>query len=166
MKQNDRVLIDTNAIIEATRTGCWLNLIAFFSMETVDMCARECAEGRHSGNINYTPVDTNLLRKQIPAHAVNDAMRAKLLFEEPAATDLDDGERDLLAFAITLPEHVCLICSPDKACMKVAAKLGLLNRLISLESLATKVGRKNLRLKRNYTEQWHRAICAEISMAL
>lgn len=166
MNKDDRVLIDTNAIIEAHRIQCWKNLTDFFSMETVDMCARECAGGYRDQHGSYTPVDTNLLRDQILVHSVNDSMRRSLLFREPSVTDIDDGERDLLAFAMTLPDDVYLICSPDKACMKVSAKMGLIDRLVSLQSLASRVGRGNLRFRRNYTEQWHRAKCSEISISL
>lgn len=165
MNKGDRVLIDSNAIIEAHRTRCWPNLLAFFSMETVDMCARECAGGQQRHR-NYVAVDTNALREKISIHDVTDAMRLELICREPSSSDIDDGERDLLAFALTLPDDVFLICSPDKACMKVAAKMGLLNRLVSLETLADRVGRKNLHLRRNYTEQWHQNICAEISFSI
>ncbi len=165
MDNGDRILIDSNAIIEAHRLRCWLNLIAFFSIETVDMCARECAGGQQLHR-DYVPVDTNALRNKITVHDVTDAMRLELICREASAVDIDDGEHDLLALALTLPDNVFLICSPDKACMKVAAKMGLSNRLVSLEALADRVGRRNLRLKRNYTEQWHRRTCADISMSL
>ncbi len=115
---------------------------------------------------DYVPVDTNALRNKITVHDVTDAMRLELICREASAVDIDDGEHDLLALALTLPDNVFLICSPDKACMKVAAKMGLSNRLVSLEALADRVGRRNLRLKRNYTEQWHRRTCADISMSL
>lgn len=161
MERGSRVLIDSNAIIEAHRLRCWPNLLAFFSIETVDMCARECATGgqRHR---DYVPVDTNALRGSIPAHEVTDAMRLKLVCKEPSAVDIDDGEKDLLAYAITLPPNVFLVCSPDKACMKVASKMGMLERLVSLEALAERVGRRNLKFKRNYTQKWHRQQYADI----
>lgn len=161
MDNGDRILMDSNAIIEAHRLNCWNNLLSFFSIETVDMCARECASGKQLHQ-NYVPVDTNALRKDSTVHHVNDAMRRELIFKEPSAADIDDGELDLLAFALILPPEVFLICSPDKACMKVASKLGLLERLVSLESLAGRVGQGNLSFKLNYTEKWHRQKCSEI----
>lgn len=162
MNKNDRVLMDSNAIIEAHRLHCWSNLFAFFSIETVDMCARECASGSRQLYREYVPVNTRALREKIVVHEVADAMRCELVCREPSAIDLDDGEKDLLAFATTLPSNVFLICSPDKACMKVAAKLGLLNRLISLQALADRVGQGNLAFKRNYTERWHRQQCTDL----
>ena len=164
MNKGDRVLIDTNAIIEAYRLNCWNNLVAFFSMETVDMCAREAASGQQ--HRNYVPIDTVALRNNIQVYAVTNAMRTELILKESSAVDLDDGEKDLIAFAMTLPSNVFLICSPDKACMKVAAKLGLLDRLVSLQILAQRVGRGKLNFRRNYTEQWHRQQCAAIQMEL
>lgn len=161
MDKDDCILIDSNAIIEAHRVGCWKNLLSFFAIETVDMCARECASGKQLHR-DYVPVDTNALRKDSTIHEVNDVMRRELIFKEPSAADLDDGELDLLAFSLTLSPEVLLICSPDKACMKVASKLGLLDRLVSLESLARRVGRGSLHFKLNYTEKWHRQKCSEI----
>jgi len=38
MKRGNRILIDTNAILEAHRVGCWKALCGFFSMETVEWC--------------------------------------------------------------------------------------------------------------------------------
>ena len=164
MNKGDRVLIDSNAIIEAHRLRCWPNLLAFFSVETVDMCARECASGTQQLHQEYVPVDTNALRESTSVHDVTDAMRIELICREASAADLDDGEKDLLAYAISLPTNVYLICSPDKACMKVAAKLGLLDRLVSLQALAERVGRGNLSFRRNYMEQWHRRQCTAIQM--
>jgi hypothetical protein len=166
MNKDDRVLMDSNAIIEAHRTRCWTNLLAFYSIETVDMCARECASGTQQLHRNYVPVDTNALRENIATHKVTDAMRLQLVCREPTAADIDDGEKDLLAFAMTLPSDVFLICSPDKACMKVAAKMGLLERLVSLQELANRVGRGKLNFKRNYTEKWHQQQCSAIRLEI
>ena len=164
MNKDDRILMDSNAIIEAHRVRCWPNLLAFFSIETVDMCARECASGNQQLHRTYVPVDTTALREKIAVHKVDDALRAQLVLLEPSAADIDDGEKDLLAYAITLPADVFLVCSPDKACMKVAAKMGLLDRLVSLQALAERVGRGSLAFRRNYTEQWHRQQCSAIQM--
>jgi len=161
MKKGSRVLIDTNAIIEAHRLGCWKNLIAFFSMETVQECLRESATGR-CDTYGYVPIDIQLLRQTITIHSINDKNRTRLLLSEPEAADLDAGEKDLLAFAITQSVDVILICSPDRACMRVAAKLGLLDRLVSLESLSSRVGRQKLKFEFNFTKQWHKKACDDI----
>ncbi len=166
MNKDDRVLMDSNAIIEAHRLRCWPNLLAFFSIETVDMCARECASGSQQLHRDYVPVDTQALRDNITVHAVDDTLRRELICREPSAADIDDGEKDLLAYAITLPPKVFLVCSPDKACMKVAARMGLLDRLVSLQTLADRVGRGNLKFKRNYTEKWHRKQCGSIQLEI
>jgi len=166
MNKGDRVLMDSNAIIEAHRLRCWPNLLAFFSIETVDMCARECASGGQQLHRNYVPVDTQALRENTTEHAVDDAMRMELILREPSAADIDDGEKDLLAYAMTLPKNIFLICSPDKACMKVAARMGLLEQLVSLQSLAERVGRGSLKFKLNYTEKWHRKPCGSIQLEI
>jgi len=154
MENGSRLLIDSNAIIEAHRLRCWSNLINFFHIETAQKCIEECASGNQQRR-NYVPVDTVALQASIQVHEANQSMRSDLLLQEPSAVDIHDGERDLLAYALTQKEKIFLLCSPDKACMRVAAKMGFLNSLVSLESLALNVGLRKLNYRENYTEEWH-----------
>jgi len=40
-----RVFVDTNIILEAVRTGCWMALTTTFSIETVEKCIEEALTG-------------------------------------------------------------------------------------------------------------------------
>ncbi|MEN8255702.1 MAG: hypothetical protein ABFR33_09560 [Verrucomicrobiota bacterium] len=74
------LFMDSNAIIEAHRLRCWPNLIAFFSVETFDMCARERASGGQQLHRTYVPVDTNALREKISAESPEDRTTNLLSF--------------------------------------------------------------------------------------
>lgn len=154
-KRGAIVLIDTNAIIEAHRVACWQEVTGFFAVETVEKCVEECASGKQHRK-HYTPVDTTALRERIRVHDVNEAMRMSLLLEEPHAVDIDAGEQDLLSYALATNEIAYIICSPDVACMKVAARLGMIDRLVSLEKLLSSSGGGSRDFRENYTERWHR----------
>jgi len=156
MKQGDRVLIDTNAIIEAHRLGCWPALCGYFSMETVEECVAECATGDQFRE-GRVPIDVKQLKQQLTAaHPVDDAMLAGLAVTScGASTGIDDGEKHLLAYAIT-QSGIYLLCSPDKACMRVGQILHLLERFTSLQRVAEKSGHLGLLYAAQYTEKWHR----------
>jgi len=97
-------------------------------------------------------------------HRVNQELQARLILNIPSAADIDLGERDLLAYAQTQARDLFLVCSPDKAGMRVAAKLGLLEQLVSLESLAARVGLRKMNFAENYTESWHKTERTKIRM--
>ena len=80
----------------------------------------------------------------------------------PAADGLDAGERDLLAHAMTRTDEFH-VCSCDKAALVAAHALGWLDRVVSLEAVATSVGaRPSPRLKVQFTEarmvQWRTSL--------
>ena len=164
-KRGARVLIDTNAIIEAHRVACWPDIVGFFAVETVEECALECSRGKQLRK-NYVDVDTETLRQRIRVHDVTDAMRVDLTLREPRSVDLDPGEQDLLSYALAEKEIAYIICSPDVACMKVAVRLDMSDRLVSLERLLTTAGGSRREFRENYTERWHRKTRSKIQIDL
>ena len=164
-KHGAKVLIDTNAIIEAHRVACWQEVTGYFAVETVEKCVEECDSGMQRRK-HYTPVDTTALRERILIHVVNDPMRMSLMLQEPHAVDLDAGEQDLLSYALAANDIAYIICSPDVACMKVAARLGMIDRLVSLEKLLSSSGGGSRDFRENYTERWHRKKRSTIAIDL
>lgn len=152
MTKGQRVLVDTVAIIEAYRLGCWQGLVQFYSIETVDTCVIECATGdkRRKG---YVSIDQQELIHGIKVHAVTGDMRVKLVTADSLAATLDPGEKDLLAFALTLPD-VVLLCSPDKAAICSAHRLNLLERLVALQQMVVEAGMKRRGYKLQHTAAW------------
>lgn len=152
------VLVDTNAIIEAVRTGCWPAIAKAFRVETVDECYDECLQGDslRPSYVKVTKEDLGLLADR---HKLTPVERAKLAIECDCSDGLDDGERDLLAHAIGRPDTHWVLCSPDKASIRAAVSLGCHEQLISIGELAVQVGaRPNPPLYDHHTEvrlqQW------------
>ena len=152
MKNGDRVLIDTMVIIEAHRLGCWNGLRGFFSLETVEQCLIECATGNRL-RTDYLPVDGEMLGTEIQVHAVTEAMRTTLLVRDPRSARLDPGERDLLAFALSL-EGAWLLCDPDKAAILSAHRLNWLDRVVAIEEMALAAGLRKQGYGQNHTKRW------------
>ncbi len=145
------VLLDTNVIIEAHRTGCWGGLSGRYCIATVEKCVEECDTGNQRRD-NPVAVDTSALRKRIQVHQVTDKAMVELSLRYQGALDLDPGERELLALALTL-SGAYFFCSPDKACVRAGHELGILNQFISLEELVEGAGIR-VTLRRNFTRKW------------
>lgn len=155
------ILLDTNVIIEATRVGCWKSLVGHYRMKTVEKCVEECATGNQRSR-NPVPVDTILLSKQLDPKKVGPPERAALFSRCPLADDLDDGEKDLLAYAITL-DNVYYVSSPDRKCIRVGYYLGILDSFVSLETLTSEAGMKAA-LQIHHTEKWLSQCRTELKM--
>jgi len=148
-------LLDTNAILEAVRTGTWGALTGGLSIETVEECREECLRGDcfSSGYIAVTEDD---LARATQIHLVSHSEQATLTLQTDASA-LDDGERDLFAHARSRPEEdeAWLICSADRACVLVGVALGWKDRLVSLEAAIDAVGATaDPPLRRHFKEKW------------
>ena len=163
MKRGNRILIDTNAILEAHRVGCWKALCGFFSMETVEWCIIECGEGEQFRE-NRIPVEIDVLKRQVRIHSVSPLMIAELAVRSRGAFDsIHDGEKHLLAYAMA-QSNAYLLCSPDKDCMRVGMILDILRRFVSLEKIAENAGCRRLALRGQYTEKWHQSFCGILKL--
>jgi hypothetical protein len=153
LQRGQPVLVDTNIMIEAVRTGCWNALRAYFSVETVDKCCEEARTGdlRRPG---YVVVDDNALRDRLRVYASTPQQLSALDLREPEARRLDAGERHLWAHALTRNE-MWLACCCDNAAIRVAVRLGWEDRLKSLEELARAAGANPAAAK--LKEQFHTA---------
>ncbi len=151
----DRVLFDTNAIIEAHRIGTWLALANHYRVETVEDCVAET----QTGFGNRPPerrIDARALRASLATiHFVSEEERATLAIKT-LGIHLDQGERSLLAHALGRKDFWRL-CGPDKACMRAATRLGFRDRLVSLEFLLESMRhRPKCPFGEAYTERWLR----------
>lgn len=149
------VLVDTNVIIEAHRTGCWNTIAGYFALETVEQVIEETQTGAQ----NRAPealIDEARLRASIKRVAnITDEMRANFHLAHPRAV-LDPGERDLLIHAGTIgASSAWLLNSPDMAAIRHAHERGWLDRVVSLESMNGHLkGRLSSAFRDNYSEQW------------
>ena len=120
MQRGQVVLVDTNIIIEAVRTGCWNALTVHFKMETVEKCCEEARTGE-AHRPGYVKVDEGALRSRLTAHAVSGVMLFELGQRYPDADRLDAGERHLWAHALDRNDEWVAACS-DRAAVNVAVK--------------------------------------------
>jgi hypothetical protein len=153
LQRGQPVLVDTNIIIEAVRTGCWNALRAYFSIETVDKCCEEARTGdlRRPG---YVVVDDNALRDRLRVHRPTPLELSALDLRESEGRRLDPGERHLWAHAFARND-AWLACCCDNAAIRVAVRLGWEDRLKSLEELAHAAGANPAVAK--LKEQFHTA---------
>lgn len=141
MQRGQTVLVDTNIIIEAVRTGCWNALGTHFRLETVEKCCEE-ARGGVLHRPGYVKIDENALRGKLRAHPVPEIELIQLTLKYPEAAGLDDGERHLWAHALTRSD-AWIATTADKAAFFAACHLGWRDRMVSLEMLIESAGARH-----------------------
>lgn len=140
--------VDTNVVIEASRTQSMEALAHNYPLVTVDKVIEECGTG------SYDSVNIEALRAQVRAHTVASEKRAKLRLALMGRVSLDPGEEELLAEAMTNP-GAWKICSPDGALVRACHLLKCLDHVVSLESMLKAIGHvPKLALKFQYSEKW------------
>ncbi len=148
------VLVDTNVILECHRTTSWRALTGGYRIETVGECITETQTGFQNRRPEQW-IDEAALRKSLArVNAVSDAERAAAAVRESQFAALDPGERDLWAHALTRT-GAWVLCGPDRASLRRGVRLGLRDRLVSLEELLSDIGhRPKPELRKPYTARW------------
>ena len=151
--RQDRIFIDTCAIQAAHRYRCWNALCKGFRLETVEHCLHEAVRlDRKGRKLVDRPVED--IRQEIVVHVVTDEHRARLAYALQGRVDLDDGERDLLAIALTIESEAWWLCGPDMATIRAMNLLGRMERMVSLQSLANELGMDLRQLDEKDTDKW------------
>lgn len=151
------LLVDTNIVFEAVRTGIWNAAKARHSVVTVPECVKELRIDASATRRGYVPIPgEHLIRVEV--RPLPELTAASFRLSYPNADGLDAGERDLLALAMSL-EGAFELCSADKAAVRAAFELGRIDRVVSLESIAQRIGsRPKPELRVQYLEatmsQW------------
>ena len=155
-------MVDTMVIIEAHRANCWNALLGQFQMDTVSRCVEECETGNQRRR-NPVTVDTVAMRKRLAPKSVTPVMVYEMEQRLAGRVDLDPGERELLAYAVT-QQDAWIISAPDKAAMRAGMLLGILDRFVSLQDLANSAG-QNPALRENFTNRWQANFRAQLLLA-
>lgn len=156
------VLVDTNVIIECWRAGAWNALVGGYHIETVETCFVETQTGFQRRRPEQR-IDSEDLRKTIKhMHPVSQVQLAVALTQETEIAFLDAGEKDLWAHAMGRAD-AWVLCGPDKASLRIGIRLGLRDRLVSLERLLEGVGYRNAGLRLPYTQKWLEQALAELA---
>ncbi|MDE2661688.1 MAG: hypothetical protein OXI39_01620 [Gemmatimonadota bacterium] len=138
-------------VIEAVDTACWNAITGSREIVTVEECGEELQRGDPSMHGYVQVRERDIARAIVRPLPVAADITFRLQY--PDAYRLDPGERDLLALACTLSDDFAL-CSCDRAAVGAAHALGWLDRVVSLQALATSLGVRPCRpFKRQYTER-------------
>lgn len=149
------VLVDTNVIIEAVRTGAWNALTGAVCVETVEECLDEAQRGDSTRPAYVRVSDADIARLHA-VHPVSKRERAEYLLADLEAAGMDPGEQDLFAHAyqrVKRGDQVWVICSSHKASIRAAVRIAVADRLRSLEAVCAAVGaRPTVPLKPHHQE--------------
>lgn len=157
------VLVDTNVIIEAWRANGWKALAARHALETVGTIVMETHTGFQRRRERQQIDQAELKRTLRAVHEATELERADLAVRVPDI-HLDPGERDLWAHALARSD-AWVLCGPDKASLRVGLRLGLRDRLVSLEELWQQAGfRPRVKLHENFTAAWHRGTLSQLAI--
>jgi hypothetical protein len=147
------VLVDTNAIAAAHEYGCWNALRRHYQLHSVRECLDEATRPNKRG-ARLVARSVPELSSELIVGAPDKLAFAGLVLAIGNRIDVDAGERALLAYARTLPPRVWWLCGPDKGTLGTLHLLGLLDRMVALESLAKNSGHPLHTLPANYTDRW------------
>ncbi len=152
-RRSNPLLVDTNVILEAFRTGSWKALTGAYGVETVETCVIETQTGFQKRRRELQIDETELRAKLVGVHKVTDVQRAAVLVRGHGI-NLDPGELDLWAHAMTRMD-AWILCGPDTASLRLGVRAGCRDRLVSLEGLLEDVGfHAKAGFHANYTEKW------------
>lgn len=147
------MLVDANAIKAAHQIGCWNALRRNYALHSVRLCVEEVTRPNKKGRrLVERPLEH--LTRELVIGWVDDLARAHLALTIGNRNDVDAGEAELLAYARTLSGKAWWLCGPDGGTVKALHHLRLLDRMVSLEALATACGHSASGLPNNYTERW------------
>lgn len=158
------VLVDTNVIIECWRVSVWKALTGGLAVETVAMCMIETQTGMQRRRPE-AQIDSAVLASSLKAvHAVKDEQMAAALVRDDHIRFLDPGEQMLWAHSLAR-DDAWVLCGPDKASLRAGIRLGMRDRLVSLERLLSDVGhRPRTALRPAYTQKWLEQTFVELAL--
>jgi hypothetical protein len=147
------ILTDAMVIQAAHQFGCWNALRKTFQLHSVPQCVDEATRpnkySRYLVKRTYAAVAAELTMG-----TVTERMRLELRMLTGHQADLDEGERDLLAYGLSLGQTVWWLCGPDNGTVRAMQTLRNFDRMVSLEALARQVGCQVQKLPGNYTDRW------------
>lgn len=157
------ILIDTNVMIECWRVGAWKALAGGYKVETVETCLIETQTGFQNRRPEQH-IDGDVLKRTIAQiHLVTQEQLAQAVTLDLVIGSMDPGERDLWAHAISRSD-AWVLCGPDKASLRIAIRLGLRDKMVSLERLLNEAGyRPRIDFGTAYTQRWQEKTLAELA---
>ena len=164
VRHRGTVLVDTNVILEAHRTGTWRVLTGGYAVETVEDCGTETQTGFQRRRPEHRIDQAKLRDRLAGVRAVGDVERAVLAIRAGDIA-LDQGEASFWAHALGRSD-AWVLCGPDNASLRCGVRLGCRERLVSLEGLPDEAGhRPGTALREAYMRQWHERTLGNLVLA-
>ena len=113
--RSNPLLVDTNVILEAFRTGSWKALTGGYGVETVEACVTETQTGYQRRRKELQIDEAELRARLVAVHQATDAQRAEALIRG-SGISLDPGELELWAHAISRKD-AWILCGPSFSCV-------------------------------------------------
>ena len=140
------------AIKLAHDLGCWNALRHTFKLHSVPKCIEEATRMNRDGKVLVRRTAEELAG-ELTLGAVDRLQVAKVTLQIGAQADLNEGERHLLAYALTLP-GIWFLCGPDSGTVRAMQILSILDRMVSFETLASVAGYRLKKLPPHFSERW------------
>lgn len=155
LNRGDRILLDTNVILEAHRVACWRAMVNEFRLSTVEKVIEETQTG-HQNRSPELRIDELALRDSFETIAAPTREQLAIIDIEYPGHGLDDGEYHLVAYAATIENDAAwLLNSPDKGTIRFCSRAAWLDRLTSLQAMTATLGLPHgNRMRGNYTQSW------------
>jgi hypothetical protein len=147
------ILVDTMAIKASHDLACWNALRKNYALHTVRKCIEEATRVNRNGHQLVRRTEAQLAAELVVTE-VGPLLQAKVSLAVGERTDLDPGERDLLAYALSIGGKAWWLCGPDNGTVNALQILRLLGRMVSLEELAKGAGVHLRTAPFQYTERW------------
>lgn len=158
------VYVDTNVVIEAVDTKCWAALLNKYDVRTVAEVRRETQAGNRLIK-NYVVVDKTLFDTKVTVAEVTKVQLAAAQLRTPLLSQIDPGERHLLAYVAAQDKNALLLTTGDRAAVRAACALRLDDRLRSLEELASACG-QNPAVAEWFTKKWLSRVKTEFFLGI
>lgn len=100
----------------------------------------KCVEELYTGRKRPVAVDTTVLIADLKPKQPTPVQLAQLRLRYPDSEDLDPGEKELIAVVLSLPPDTYFLCSPDKAAIRAAYTLGIIDQYVALAHLTEIAG--------------------------
>ena len=158
------VLVDTNAIIEAHRTGTWRALAGGYRVATVEDCVTETQTGFQLRKPEQSIAVSQLRASLATEHRVDDRQRADWQYAHRGSYWTGVKNRCGRTHLGAKTGGFC--AARTEPAYAAEYGLGFRDRIVSLEELLDDVGhRPRTALKRHYTKKWLEGVLVEILLA-
>lgn len=140
------------AIKLAHDLGCWNALRQTFKLHSVAKCVEEATRANRAGKV-LVRRSAEELAGELTLGAFDLLSTTTVTLKIGAKADLNEGEKHLLAYALTL-SGAWFLCGPDTGTVRAMQILSILDRMVSFETLANVAGHRLRNLPPHFSESW------------